>query len=343
MLELQSPEKNGISATRLPPAVSLPRSADWHPKLHVWMVLTFAVAIVAEITGSLVTTLNVGMADRDWPTWPWHLLTRPWSADSFDYLVEHTHRLADYVTGIMIIALTIGTWLVARRRWVRWLGVAALPAVILHGVLGGLRIKLEIYFGKAIGTDLRIIHGCTAHLFLALLAVLVLVTSRGWTLLSTGTETSNRLRIVALLLAGTVYLQIVFGAILRHTDYSPLAQRGHLLVVMLVVALSTMLMVIARSEGVLTGGGGKKLLYTFKGLLTLQILIGVETWLKRFRFGLFPDFQPDVTVGTNILRSLHLVIGSLLFAAAVMLAVSMYRQAIEKAPADWQRVPEGVA
>jgi cytochrome c oxidase assembly protein subunit 15 len=283
------------------------------------------------------------MADRDWPTWPWHLLTTPWSAENFDYLVEHTHRLADYLTGILVIGLTVGTWMVAGRRWVRWLGVAALPAVILQGVLGGLRIKLEIYFGKAIGTDLRIIHGCTAHLFLALLGVLALVTSRGWTMSGSAVETSKRVRIVAVLLAGMVYVQIVFGAILRHTDYSPLAQRGHLLVVMLVVALSTMFMVVARSEGVLTGGGGKKLLYAFKGLLTLQILIGVETWLKRFRFGLYPDFQPDVTLGTNILRSLHLVIGSLLFATAVMLAVAMYRHAIEEAPAGSQRVPEGVA
>jgi cytochrome c oxidase assembly protein subunit 15 len=341
MLELQDPHKNGISATRLPPAVALPQSTDWHPKLHLWIVLTFAVTVVAEITGSLVTTLNVGMADRDWPTWPWQLLTRPWSAESFDYLVEHTHRLADYLTGILVIVLTVGACMVARRRWVRWLGVAALPAVILQGVLGGLRIKLEIYFGQAIGTDLRIIHGSAAHLFLALLGVLVLVTSRGWTMSGFAMETSKRLRIVAVLLASMVYLQIIFGAILRHTDYSPLAQRGHLLVVMLVVALSTMFMVVARSEKVLTGGS-KKVLYAFKGLLVLQIMIGVETWLKRFHAGLF-DSQPDMTLGTNILRSLHLVIGSLLFATAVMLAVCMYRCAIEESSIDRKGALEGVA
>src|ERR1051326_5002211 len=159
MLDLQAPPKNGLPAMRLPPA-ALDRSAsDWRPWLHAYAIVTMSVAVVAVISGSLVTTLRVGMEDPDWPTTPWHVFTTPWSQKSFGYLIEHMHRLADYLTGIFVIGLAVWTWLAERRTWVRWLGPLALVGVISQGVLGGLRILKDFSFG----TELRIIHGCSAR------------------------------------------------------------------------------------------------------------------------------------------------------------------------------------
>src|SRR5438128_881323 len=321
MLKLQSPSTNGLPVRRLQSTPPERPSSAWHPWLHCWAILTMVVAVIGVVTGSLVTTLRVGMADPDWPTTPWQLFTTPWSEKSFGYLVEHMHRLADYATGIFVIGLTVGTWTVERRTWVRVLGIVALVGVIAQGALGGLRVLYDFSFG----TQLRIVHGCAAHLFLALLGVLALVTSRGWYLGGGLGETSKRLRLLAVLLAATIYMQAIFGAVLRHTEYAPLAQRGHLLFAMAVVGMGTWLVLLLRSEGGM--GNMKKLIYAFKGLLLLQVLLGVETWLNRFRSGLFADLQP-ISNGEIALRTAHLLVGSLLFASSVMIAVAVYRSVL---------------
>jgi cytochrome c oxidase assembly protein subunit 15 len=339
MLELQSPGKNGLPAMR-PLATWEASSSDWHPRLHAWAILTMLIALIGVVTGSLVTSLDVGLEDLDWPTAPWHLLTTPSSAKRFGYLVEHTHRLADYLTGIFVIGLTIGTWKAERRTWVRRLGIITLLAVILQGVLGGLRIK-EDYF---LGTELRIIHGCSAHLFLALLGVVALVTSHGWCAADGRIESSRRVRVAALALASAVYGQIIFGAMLRHTSYSPLGQRGHLLFAMIVVALATWLAVLFRSEGGMAGM--RRLLFALKGLLVLQVLLGVETWLKRFRNGPFTYLPPASGREFYLelaLRTTHHLVGALLFVTAVMFAVYAFRSVFGKSPVRSSETLEGVA
>jgi cytochrome c oxidase assembly protein subunit 15 len=336
MLELQSASKNGLPAMRLPPASPERSPSDWHPRLHAWAIITMVVAVIAVVLGSLVTSLDVGMVDPDWPTSPWHLLTTQWSPEDRAYLVEHSHRLVDWLIGICVIGLAIGTWLVDSRVFVRWLGPAALVAVLVQGLLGGLRVLLNANFG----TELRIMHGCAAHLFVALLGVVVLVTSRDWTLQTGGAAVSKRLRMAAALLVGSLYLQLVFGAVLRHTDvsqysarYSPyasLAQRGHLLFAMVSVSLATWLNLQVRIEK----QGKRKLLYALDAFLGLQLLLGVETWLQRFpsnSLGLpaAAEFNSDL-----VLRTLHLLIGSLLFASAVMIAVCSYRSVLVDSAVD---------
>src|SRR5207253_1096522 len=113
---------------------------------------------------------------------------------------------ADYLIGVLVIGLAASTF-ATRRKWVRWLGAAALTSVIIQGILGGLRVKADQY----LGTELRIIHGCTAHLFVALMGTMALVTSRGWSRQEAGFAPNKQIRLVAVVLAVAVYLQIVFG------------------------------------------------------------------------------------------------------------------------------------
>src|SRR5437870_13562324 len=55
---------------------------------------------------------------------------------------EHTHRLIASAVGFLTIILAIWLWRSDPRRWVRNLGAVALGAVILQGVLGGLRVTM---------------------------------------------------------------------------------------------------------------------------------------------------------------------------------------------------------
>ena len=56
---------------------------------------------------------------------------------------EHSHRAAGYLVGCCVIILACGLWRSETRRWVRWLGMAALAGVVVQGLLGGFRVKLN--------------------------------------------------------------------------------------------------------------------------------------------------------------------------------------------------------
>jgi cytochrome c oxidase assembly protein subunit 15 len=97
-------------------------------------------------------------------------------------------------------------------RWLRRLGLAALLAVVLQGVLGGLRVVL---FRDQLG----IFHATLAQLFFALVCALALFTSDWWqkgaTEVRAGFEAG---RIPLLVLATTVLIlgQLILGAWMRH-------------------------------------------------------------------------------------------------------------------------------
>lgn len=97
------------------------------------------------------------------------------------------------------------------RRWVRYLAMSILLAVIGQGVLGGLRVV-------AVNLDLAIIHGCIAQAFFCLTVLMIAVTSRWWHQ-RTGVATATQGRLLFALAAVAVmaiYFQLVIGAIMRH-------------------------------------------------------------------------------------------------------------------------------
>jgi cytochrome c oxidase assembly protein subunit 15 len=141
---------------------------------------------------------------------------------------EHTHRLIASTVGLLTITLAIWIWRVDERRWVRNLGIAAVGAVILQGVLGGLRVTL-------LKDEIGIFHALLAQAFLGILVVIALATSRLWFRL-VGTarcavrdgaplgnaRTPQRgvpaTMLVRVVIATTlvIYLQLGLGAMMRH-------------------------------------------------------------------------------------------------------------------------------
>jgi heme A synthase len=98
--------------------------------LRVWSALTVVATLGLIAVGTLVTTFHVGMADPLWPTAPWHLLLIE-RVPSFGFYVEHTHRIAGYLSGTLILVQTLALWRhspsVLRRigSWLFLLGVVA--------------------------------------------------------------------------------------------------------------------------------------------------------------------------------------------------------------------------
>ena len=124
--------------------------------------------------GGTVTTYDAGMAVPDWPTTYdyWFYPIKLWLA-VWDVFLEHGHRLMAQLAGILAILLAVALWRLDDRKWMRWVGVAIVLGVIAQGVLGGLRVWAD-------DRVLARIHGCTAPLYFALCAAVVIWTSRTW-------------------------------------------------------------------------------------------------------------------------------------------------------------------
>jgi cytochrome c oxidase assembly protein subunit 15 len=283
-------------------------------------VLTVCATFVLLLLGAVVTTFRVGMADPVWPTYPWHLLLISWDEPSPGFLIEHSHRLAGYVVGCCIIVLAVSLWRVESRRWLRWLGLAALLGVIVQGLLGGFRVKLN----ELVGTDLATIHGCFAQIVFSLLVTLALCTSRGWLASPVlGAANPTSLRRWSLFVVALLYVQIIFGAVLRHT-FSGVAQRTHLLMAFVVVATVVWLVKITLEDR----GTEKDLrsaVLWLAVLVLVQLLLGVEAYVRRFAAGIPPEVQ-RVTVAQAAVRTAHVLVGFLVLAASVVVMLRGHRQ-----------------
>jgi cytochrome c oxidase assembly protein subunit 15 len=285
-----------------------------NPWIHRWAVFTAAATFALVFLGSLVTTLRVGMADPIWPTYPWHLALIDWTEPKAGFIIEHTHRAAGYFVGCCIIVLMLSLFLGQRRPALRKLGVVLLAAVIVQGLLGGLRVLRD----RGWGQELALIHGCFAQLVFALTVSAAVVTSRKWLeSFDRGGESlaGPGLRRATGIMLGLIYLQIVFGAVLRHT-YNPLGPRGHLLIAFAVVAAVAWVLKAAwdqhRSERALFIPA-----LALAGLVMFQLMMGVEAWMLRYT-AVSPGHQLGV-------RTTHVLIGSLILAAGVVTTLQARR------------------
>jgi len=94
----------------------------------------------------------------------------------------------------------------------RWWGIMAFAAVILQGVLGGLRV---VWLKDEIG----IFHATLAQVFFALTCAIALLTSRWHRARSNGTTLPTHSSVLRFLLMGAtllILLQLVIGATMRH-------------------------------------------------------------------------------------------------------------------------------
>ena len=175
-----------------------------------WIVVAFTLFLIGS--GGLVTSKGVGLAVPDWPTtFGYHMFLFPFSKWVGGIFYEHTHRLIASTIGFLTIILAGWIWRADSRRWVRVLGFVALGAVILQGVLGGLRVTM-------LKDEIGIFHACLAQAFLGLLVVIALATSQRWVSLTTIASRESFSGIVrfAIITAVTVYVQLALGATMRH-------------------------------------------------------------------------------------------------------------------------------
>ena len=227
-------------------------------------------------------------------------------------LYEHSHRLIGSIVGFLTIALMVAIWAKDERKWMKWLGVIALVAVIAQGVMGGLRVT-------NLSRVLAIIHACFAQAFFGLTAGLVLFTSRPWLQTSVEVETTDftRLRNLSLITLGLIYIQFIFGAILRHTGNR---LDAHLLFAGLVtIHIFLLLRRILRDHP--ENPSLVRFALLLSGLLAVQLILGIGAYLVEFT-----AFAAGVpSVAGVIITTAHVAIGALMLVISVALTLSVCR------------------
>ena len=278
--------------------------------LHRFAVVTAAATLGLIFAGGLVTSTESGLSVPDWPLSYGKLM--PPMVGGVRY--EHGHRMVATTVGILTVILAV--WLSRRepRRWVRRLGWLAVAAVVAQGVLGGLTVLFLL------PTPISVAHACLAQTFFCLAVVIAVVTSPRW---ERGSAVEPVTRLAALT-AAAVFLQLMVGAVMRHTkaglsipdfplslgrvipplDTFPVAiafaHRAWAVVVTILVAVTLAAAFRSGRSGV------SRASLALGAVLVLQIGLGAATVLSR----------KNVAVTTA-----HVATGALLLGTAVALAV----------------------
>jgi cytochrome c oxidase assembly protein subunit 15 len=327
--------------------VILKRSLD-----NPWLAKFAAFAAFATLCligiGGLVTSKGVGMSVPDWPTtYGYNMFLFPISQWVGGIREEHSHRLFASWIGVLTIVLAVWIWLKDERPWMRKLGFLALFAVILQGLLGGLRVIWKM-------DGLGIPHAGLAQAYLCLMVALAVFLSRWWQRLAAGSsqvaEGASQLKPLMLATTGLIFLQLMVGATMRHehaglavpdfplahgklwpatdaasidlynrlrTDYRDFAPitATHIYVhmahrILALVIVAHVVMCWARARKGAAGTEVARLTNVWVGMILLQAVLGVVTVLK--------NKPADIATA-------HVVVGAASLALGVVMSMMLTR------------------
>lgn len=175
--------------------------------LHRYAVFVAACAATLVFAGGLVTSTGAALSVPDWPL-SYGMLFPPMVGN---VRFEHGHRMIAATVGLLTVVLAIWLHRSAAQPLVRRLGWWALAAVVVQGLLGGLTVLLLLPTGVSVA------HACLGQIFFCILVGIALLTSPGWRALAASATARTSLRSRALVLSIAVYVQLLVGALMRHT------------------------------------------------------------------------------------------------------------------------------
>ncbi len=180
-----------------------------NPALHRFSVFTAICTFFLIVAGGMVTSTGSGLAVPDWPL-SYGQVMPPMVGGIF---YEHGHRMIASFVGFLTVILAFWIWRKDPRRWMRVLGFFALAAVIVQGILGGLTV---LYL---LPTPVSVSHAALAQSFFCLTALIALFTSRWWFRTSAvlNEPTTRRVLLTGILIVLVVFVQLLLGAVMRHT------------------------------------------------------------------------------------------------------------------------------
>ncbi len=217
-----------------------------------------------------------------------------------------------------------------RGRWVRAVVSLLLLAVMVQGMLGGLRVFLDKTTGlkNTLGVELSQLHGLFAQVIFSVMCCLPILCAvrRPFDTL-TGYD-RHRLRWLSIGLVATVLLQLIWAVWIRHAP-TPLAQRLHILTAFAVTGMLLWLTL----RGLASAQCRKQLatpLVLLLVLLVVQLTLGVEAWMGKFSAtgpdAATPPMDRPITTMNVLIRTSHQMVGALLLATASVVLFRVLRR-----------------
>lgn len=283
--------------------------AIYDRSVHRYAIFLAICTFLLLIAGALVTSNDAALSVPDWPL-SYGSLAPP-MVGGIRY--EHTHRVIAALVGLLTIVFAVLLWRRDQRRWVRRLGLAAVGAVIAQGLLGGLTVRLYLHYG------IPVAHACLAQIFFGTIISLAIFTSKWWMSDPPQLEDhgSPSIHSLATLTSAVIFLQVVLGAGFRHRDIPIWPHAVGAVVVLGVVTWTA----VALKKRFASSAEMSRIRVLMHAILGTQLLLGVAAWWARTA----ADAQPQpmaLFVATTVT---HTVVGALLFALSIVVALVCYR------------------
>ncbi|NOS99565.1 MAG: hypothetical protein HOP29_02950 [Phycisphaerales bacterium] len=296
----------------------MPESPIAHPNptpksVHRLSVATAAATLFLIFVGGTVTSNDAGLAVPDWPTtfgenmFLYH--PRNWVGDVF---FEHGHRLTGASVGLIAICLAVWTQRCDPRPAVRRFAWALLAAVVVQGVMGGIRVnERSIAFA--------VVHGCFAQLFFAAAVWMMVITSAAWfdAVEAPATPVPRWWMGVCVATPVVVFGQLVAGAIYRHLHVGLAWHVGGAILVTIVVSVIVMWVSGEHADRLLL----LRLVKWLGAILVIQLTIGVAAYVATSA----ADPTGEATFWQWFIPSLHVAVGALVLAFSAALALGVYK------------------
>lgn len=223
---------------------------------------------------------------------------------------EHGHRMVATTVGMLTIVLAIWLWCADPRSWMKKLGFAALGAVILQGLLGGLTVLMLL------PPPVSISHACLAQLFFSTTVALTLFTSRRWLNGPVVVEDHGwpSLRSLAIAVPALVLMQVGLGAAFRHRA---LGLIPHVIGAM-VVSAAIMLICAFVLHQFPEHPALRRSAVVLISVTGVQIFLGIFAYLTRAQAVESPLAMVIATVA-------HVAMGALTLASSIALSILILR------------------
>lgn len=281
----------------------------YSPGLYRWSMLLAFCTLLLVVAGGLVTSRDAGLSVPDWPL-SYGKLMPPMEGG---ILYEHGHRMVATTVGLLTIVSMLWLLKTERRRWLRRLGIVALAAVIVQGVLGGLTVIYLLPWW--ISTS----HACLAQLFFSTTVAIALFTSDWWTAGVSSVDEDPRypIRTISLLAPCFVLGQLALGAAARHKAIGAIFHIAFAPVVTAVILWISLRILLHYTRHRELRLGALALV----GITFCQVFLGIAAYMTRIAYA--DAVQPMPVMVTFTV--LHVAVGALTMASAVTLAILVRR------------------
>ncbi len=173
--------------------------------------LTVFSTLFLIFAGALVKSHEVGLSVPDWPTtYGKQMFAYPISEMVGGIFYEHGHRMVATIVGFFTMVQAIWLGFSQEPQWLKKIGFFALGMVILQGLFGGITV---LFF---LPPPVSIIHGILAQTFFMITIVLAYGLSIERSK-RTEISGSSGVKRGAVIMCGLVYVQLILGALMRHT------------------------------------------------------------------------------------------------------------------------------